>query len=62
VWIRNGFNYSLPEKMPLSELEEIGDKFLADKSGWFDKRSFDHFVPAPKDQSLLGDVSKPKGA
>ena len=47
--------------MPLTQIEAILDKFLSDKSGWFDKCSFELFTLAPKYRPLLGDAGGPKG-
>ena len=62
VYLRNGVNYFSPQKMPLTMIQAIGDKFLSDKSGWFDRRAFEFFDLEPKYRPLLGDASGPKGA
>ena len=61
-WIKKGVNYFGPRQMPLIMLQAIGDKFLSDKSGWFDRRTFEFFDLEPKYRPLLGDASGPKGA
>ena len=61
-WIKKGTNYFGPKQMPLTMLQAIGDKFLSDKSGWFDRRTFEFFDLEPKYRPLLGDASGPKGA
>ena len=47
-WIKNGVNYFSPARVPPAALAAIGDKFLSDKSGWFDKRAFKFFALEPK--------------
>ena len=59
--IKNGMNYFLPTRMPLTQIEAIGDKFPLDKSGWFNRDSFKFFALTPKYRPLLGDASGPKG-
>jgi hypothetical protein len=61
-WIKKGVNYFGPRAIPLIMLHAIGDKFLSDKSGWFDRRTFEFFDLNPKYRPLLGDASGPKGA
>jgi hypothetical protein len=61
-WMKNGVNYFGPKQLPLIMLQAIGDKFLSDKSGWFDRRTFEFFDLEPKYRPLLGDASGPKGA
>ena len=46
----------------LSEIEAIEDKVLANKSGWYDKRSFEHFDLTLNYRLLVGDAGGPKGA
>ena len=60
IWINNGMNSFLPVRIPLTQIEVIGDTFLSDKSGWFDRRSFEFFALAPKYLPMLGDASGPK--
>ena len=40
---KNGVNYFGPHKMPLIMIRTIGDTFLSDKSGWFDRHTFESF-------------------
>ena len=61
-WPKNGVCYFGPDKMPLIMIQAIGDKFFFDKSGWFDRRTFESFYLEPKYRPFLGDVSGPKGA
>jgi hypothetical protein len=61
-WIRNGTNYFSSARMPLTQIEAIGDTSVSDKSGWFDRRSFEFFDLASKYRPLLGGASGPKGA
>jgi len=61
-WPKNEVNYFGPHKIPLTVIQAIGDKFLSDKSGWFDRRTFEFFDLEPKYRPMLGDASGPKGA
>ena len=61
-WPKNEVNYFLPQKKPFTLIQVIGDKFLLDKSGWFDRKIFEFFDLEPKYRLPLGDASGPKGA
>ena len=62
AWVKNGINYLSPANIPPTDLLAIGDRFLSDKSGWFDRRSFKYVALVPAYQHLVGYTSGPKGA
>ena len=48
------------KKIPMDQIEAIGDKFLADGSGWFNKASFIMVDLKPKYRKLFGFVIGPE--
>lgn len=48
------------KKILMNQIEAIGNKFLADGSGWFNKVSFVRTNTKPKYKKLLGGANVPE--
>ena len=48
------------KKILMNQIEAIGNKFLADGSGWFNKVSFVRTNTKPKYKKLSSDVTGPE--